>query len=77
VSTIFLGPRNCIELIGLPWRRTREMAVRMGVPLVRAGRTLLVPYEPFRRALDRAGAVEEPETPDDARSAVLAALGRR
>jgi len=74
-ETCLLGPLNCIAAVGLPWRRVREIAIREGLPRVRAGRTTLVPLAEFRAALERERASEG--TPVDAAEQTRVALGLR
>ena len=73
-----VGPANCVAATGLPWRRVRDAAVRLGVRRVRVGRATLVPLGELLEAIECDGrrvAVAQP-TPVDAREQVLLALGR-
>lgn len=75
VPPTYIGPKNCESTVGLNWRRVREMADRMGIELVPAGRALLVPHDAFVTALERKRASGD-DAPTDPRAAVLAAMGR-
>jgi len=72
----YIGPQNSELLTGLPWRRVRDLALRLGVRRVQCGRATLVPVVAFRAALDAANAPAA-EVPIDPAEEVRAALGRR
>lgn len=54
-QTVLLGPSNAEQAVGLPWRRVREIALRLGVQTVACGRTRLVPLADLLAALEGAG----------------------
>jgi hypothetical protein len=55
VAAIYLGPHNAEAVIGLPWRRVRDHARELGVPMVRVGKALLVPADLFAAAAQARG----------------------
>lgn len=71
----YIGPANSELVVGFNWRRTRELAVRLGVRRVRAGKSLLIPLAEFRAALEAAN--ECPAPGDDAESVREALRQRR
>ncbi|GMV19944.1 MAG: hypothetical protein AMXMBFR56_81680 [Polyangiaceae bacterium] len=73
----FIGPQNSEILTGLPWRRVRDLALRLGVRRVRCGRATLVPMSEFRAALDAANLPATEQTASDPAAEVRRALGRR
>jgi len=50
-AAIYLGPLNAEAVTGLPWRRVRDHARELGVPMVRLGKALLVPADALVAAL--------------------------
>lgn len=77
IGATYLGPANATALTGLPWRRVRDIAIQLGVRRVRCGRAQLVPLDEFRRALERARAVEDAGSEADPAATVRASLGVR
>lgn len=73
----YIGPQNSELLTGLPWRRVRDLALRLGVRRVQCGRATLVPVAEFRAALDAANLPATVEVPSDPADEVRRALGRR
>ncbi|MCC6653450.1 MAG: hypothetical protein IT348_20030 [Candidatus Eisenbacteria bacterium] len=72
---LYIGPQNSELLTGLPWRRVRDLALRLGVRRVQCGRATLVPVAAFRAVIDAANmpAAEASDPADEVRRA----LGRR
>lgn len=70
---LLVGPANCEAVLGVPWRRARDLAIALGVRRVKLGRALVLPAAELLAALER----PRPEpSPDDPRAAALRALGR-
>ena len=44
-AAVYLGPLNSEAVMGIPWRRVRDHARELGVPMVRVGKALLVPAD--------------------------------
>jgi len=44
-APLYIGPANCEAVVGLPWRRVRDHARELGLPLVQLGKTRLVPAD--------------------------------
>ncbi len=73
---LYIGPANAREVLGLEWRRARDIAIRLGVRRVRCGRAALIPAAELRAAIERDRQHAESTPPGDGRAAALAALGR-
>jgi hypothetical protein len=67
---VYLGPRNSEAVMGLPWRRVRDHARELGVPVVRVGKALLVPLDALVDAL-RGRTQASPSAPDAAEALPL------
>lgn len=50
-AALYVGPMNCEAVVGLPWRRVRDHARELGVPVVHFGKALLVPVDLLVEAL--------------------------
>lgn len=74
-TALFIGPANAEFLTGFPWRRVKELAVRLGVERKQAGKARLIPVRAFLDALDAANAPAS--TPADEAERVREALRRR
>ncbi len=77
---LILGPKNCENAIGWPWRHVRDHARRLGLPLLRLGRKQGVDARAFLAALaseqgSRGDA--EPATAAEAAACVRKALRRQ
>jgi len=68
-SALFVGPLNSQAVMGLPWRRVRDHARELGIPLVPFGKALLVPASALLEALRARQAatppVGDPEASND------------
>jgi hypothetical protein len=72
---LFISDANSVAVVGRPFRRVRETARALGVPVLRKGR--LVDAAAFRSAVLTAAPANEGQGPAEAVDGVLAALGRR
>lgn len=67
---------NSLDVLGLPWCVALDYAARLGVPVLRVRRKRLIRAAALLEALERHGAPAPEPTTEDARAAVLRALGR-
>lgn len=73
--SLLIGPRNCEEQTGLPWRHVRDHYRHLARPV---GRKLVIPADALAEALRRG--TPEPEaitSPTDPAEALRAMLGWR
>jgi hypothetical protein len=80
VAPLLLGPKNCEQMTGLPWRHVRDHARELGVEPVRVGRKLVVPAARFLEALESSNAtstLHSDDAPTDPAEALRARLGLR
>lgn len=75
-AALFIGPNNAETVVGLPFRRCKEIAVRMGVARVQCGRAKLIPVEAFFAALERQ-ATPADAAPVDLRAELAARVGAK
>ena len=82
VTPLTLGPGNTKPATGLEWRHVRDLARCLGVPLMRAGRKLVVRADLFIAALESqkdkpSEQAAEQLHPEEAAARVRAMLGKR
>jgi hypothetical protein len=61
VAPITIGPKNCEQAIGAPWRWTRAKAVELGVPLLEIDGKTVIEAEALLAAFKKHGALRETE----------------
>lgn len=65
VGPITIGPRNAMEMTGVPWRWLRDNAERLGVPIWRVGGKSVIPAGQLLEALARHAAPKEAQELSD------------